>query len=475
MTLRAGIVARDAMGSVGTGGFATLPGLVLVFYLTDTLGVTALVAGVIVTAAKVWDVFVDPIIGAASDRDLAATGGRRRLMLVGALLLPIFFTLTFAVPPDLSLAARAVWVLVAFVLAATAFSLFQVPYMAIPAEIAGSYDERTRLLTARVVVLAAAILAFGGGAPALRSLGGDDERLGYLVMALAAGIVLGAGMLVASGAARGIRTAAAREAAGTPSARLSPVAVVGHYRDGMTVLRESAAFRALLATFVLQALATGVMLAAAQYVATWVLHSTEAITLLFAALIAPALVCTPLWGRAARRHGKEQAFAFASVLFGVAALALTALAWAPGPWVYAAVGVAGAAYAGMQSLPMSMLPDVVAHDSRVRGTDRAGRFGGVWTAGETGGLALGTTVLTIVLALTGYAESTGAEHVEQSTGAVLGIVASFSLVPALLIVASLLTLRRYPLRRADIDVPVTGVPAAMGGTSEPPGVPGALA
>jgi len=49
-------VARYAVGSLGTGGFATLPGLVLVYYLTDSLGVAAIVAGVVVTVAKVWDV-----------------------------------------------------------------------------------------------------------------------------------------------------------------------------------------------------------------------------------------------------------------------------------------------------------------------------------------------------------------------------------------------------------------------------------
>ena len=34
-------IARYAIGSLGTGGFATLPGLVLVYYLTNTLGVVA--------------------------------------------------------------------------------------------------------------------------------------------------------------------------------------------------------------------------------------------------------------------------------------------------------------------------------------------------------------------------------------------------------------------------------------------------
>ena len=37
-------IATYAIGSLGTGGFGTLPGLVLVFYLTDTLGIAALAA-----------------------------------------------------------------------------------------------------------------------------------------------------------------------------------------------------------------------------------------------------------------------------------------------------------------------------------------------------------------------------------------------------------------------------------------------
>jgi GPH family glycoside/pentoside/hexuronide:cation symporter len=204
MTLRRGTVARYAVGSVGTGGFGTLPGLVLVYYLTDTLGVAALTAGLVVTLAKVWDVVIDPVIGAASDRERARHGSRRRLMVAGGVLLPVFFLLTFAVPAALGPAAGTVWVLVAFLCAATAFSLFQVPYIALPAELTDRYDERTRLLTARVVVLTVAILAFGGGAPALRDLV-PDEHAGYLVMGAVAGLVLGVSLLITSGVERGAR------------------------------------------------------------------------------------------------------------------------------------------------------------------------------------------------------------------------------------------------------------------------------
>lgn len=440
-SLSRAVVTRYAIGSIGTGGFATLPGLVLVYYLTDTLGVTALVAGLVVTAAKVWDVVIDPWIGERSDRALIRTGTRRRWMVVGAIALPVGFLLTFAVPAGLAPGASAVWVFVTFLATATAFSLFQVPYIALPAELTNDYDARTRLLTWRVVVLTIAILLFGAGGPEIRTAFAD-EHVGYLVMALVAGLVIGAGMLVATTtAARGVTVTDASPAR----------SIRAGYAEGLAALRRSAPFRALLAAFVLQGLATGVMLAGAQFVATWVLGDARLVTALFVALIAPAVLCAPVWERVARRIGKERGYVIASVLFSGAAVSLVGMLWAPGPWVYAPVAVAGAAYAGMQSLPMAMLPDVISHDARRNGSGRAGSFGGVWTAGETAGMALGATLLTVALAITGYLESTGSEVVVQPDAAIVGIVVSFSLLPAALVLLSLVPLGRYPLRKGDID------------------------
>ncbi|MEO9014522.1 MAG: MFS transporter [Terrimesophilobacter sp.] len=436
------------VGSLGTGGFATLPGLVLVYYLTDTLGVAALAAGVLVTVAKVWDVVIDPYLGAISDRSLARTGSRRRFMILGGSLVPVFFILTFAAPVGVGPVVAGLWVLAAFLLTATAFSMFQVPYIALPAELVDAYDARTRLITWRVVFLTVAILLFGAGGPALRGLAGGGN-LGYLLMAVVAGLVIGAGMLFSS-------TIAPRGAARGHSTRQEPIAE--HYAAGIRALRRSQPFRALLLTFVLQGLATGIMLAGAQYVATWVLHSEDAVTLLFLALIAPALLFAPVWGRIARRIGKERTFVVASVLYGAAALALVGLLAVPGVWVYLPVAVAGAAYAGMQSLPLAMLPDVISHDASRHGAGQAGVFSGMWTAGETTGMALGATVLTVVLAVTGYVQSTAGVAATQSSEAVVGIVLSFSVVPAAIMGFSLIALRRYRLRKADIDEPAEVAP-----------------
>ena len=74
--------------------------------------------------------------------------------------------------------------------------------------------------------------------------------------------------------------------------------------------------------------------------------------------------------------------------------------------MYAATALVGLGYAGAQVFPMAMLPDAAAVDARRTGSNRAGVYTGVWTAGETLGLALGPAVYALVLALGSYRSST---------------------------------------------------------------------
>lgn len=467
--LRFGILARYATGEFVTSGFAALPGLVLVFYLTDTLAVPALLAGVVVTIAKIWDIIIDPIVGAYSDREFAARGSRRRLMRRAAIVLPVFFVLTFAVPSGIVPWVAAVWVLIAFLLAATGFSFFQVPYNVLPAELVSGYDARTRLLSARVVVLTAAILLYGGGGPALRELGVDlfgTDFGGYLFMAVGASAIFIVAILITSTVEKAARGKLAPSAAPASVAftEIAPPrdSIAVQARRGLGMLTSSKPFRTLLGTFFTQALAAGGMLAATQYVATWVLGDTDAVTILFVALILPAIIAAPLWGVVARRIGKERAYVIATTFFFLGALANVGLLIVPGYWIVVPIGLVGIAYAGIQALPLSMLPDVIAHDARSNGPGRGGSFSGMWTAGETTGLAFGTTILAVILAVSGYLESTAETAVQaQPTSAIFGIVMAFSLVPATLMALSYIPLFRYPLRKKDVDAPVAEHVAAM--------------
>jgi GPH family glycoside/pentoside/hexuronide:cation symporter len=422
-------------GSVATGAFGTVPGLMLLPYLTDQLGIAALWAGVIVFLPKAWDVVLNPVAGRISDRTADPRGPRRPWLLRAGLLLAVGFALIFASPGLGSQAAEAAWVLVFFLAAATAYAFFQVPYVAMPAEITDSYDERTRLMTWRVAILALTIMLAGASAPLIRDgVGGRD---GYRVMGLAMAAVILVGVVLAY-----------RGTAGAPVGATSPGA--GSLRDQLRVVATARDFRALLTTFVLQALATGCMLAGVDYLAGDVLGSPGASTILFVCFVGPALLLTPLWARLGERIGKKQGYVAASLVLALGAALAVVARVAPAGLVFAAVALVGVGYAGCQVFPMAMLPDAAAVDARRTGENRAGVYTGVWTAGETLGLALGPAVFALVLALGGYASSTTG-GTDQPGSALTAIVLGFSLLPAALTLLSLWWLRSYSLDADLVD------------------------
>lgn len=421
-------------GSVATGAFATVPGLMLLPYLTDSLGIAAILAGFIVFLPKGWDVILNPIAGRISDRSVDPRGPRRPWLLRAGITLAAGFALLFAAP-GMATPLEAAWVLVVFLACATAYAFFQVPYVAMPAEMTSSYDERTRLMTWRVAILAFTIMLAGASAPAIRdAVGGRD---GYRVMGVAMAVIILVGVV---GAYRGTRHAPVN----------APQPGAGSLRDQLRIVAQAHDFRWLLTTFVVQALATGCMLAGVDYVASDVLEREGAATIIFVCFVAPALLLTPVWSAIGTRIGKKRGYVAASVFLAAGALLAATARSAPTALVYAAVVLVGVGYAGCQVFPMAMLPDAAAVDARRTGSNRAGVYTGVWTAGETLGLALGPGVYALVLALGGYRSSTDGD-VAQPDSALTAITLGFSLLPAVLIVLSLWWLRRYSLSAADVD------------------------
>lgn len=431
MTTAAGRLGRDRLlgygiGSVGTGVFSAVPGLLLLYYLTDMLGVSAALAGAVLVAPKIWDVLLNPLVGAVSDREAVRTGRRGRLLLLGSLTLPLGFAAMFAVPGDVP---GAVWAGAAFLLAASAFACFQVPYVALPAEMSASQAERTRITSWRVVCLTVGILVAGGLAPAVVDLAGGG-RAGYAVMGVAIGAVMAAALVSA--------TLSTRWVVSRPGPR--PLGPVAAFRTA----RGNRPFFALLSAFVAQALGVAVMLAGAPYVAAYRLGDYGLTSVMFVCLVGPSMLAVPGWARLARVYGMVRCYLAATLGFGVAALAMIPAIGA-GALVptLALTALAGVCYAALQLLPLSMLPDTVHADAARTGHAQAGAFTGLWTAGETAGLAVGPGLFALVLALTGFVSAPFDAPAVQGPSALTGLLLGFTALPATLMLLSLPPILRY--------------------------------
>ena len=421
------------LGSFAAGTFSTVPGLLLLYYMTNSLGVPAGLAGLAIFLPKAWDLVVNPFVGRWSDRTVSRMGARRPWLLAGAVALPPTFVMTFAGSPVTGVSA-ALYVGGWFLLAATAYALFEVPYKAMPAEMTDDYHEQSALLTWRMGFLGLAILLSGGLAPFLVNIDGGEPTLGgYRLM----GVVIGAVMLVAMvatvlGTARAPRIERAEAEHVTVRAQLAAA-------------RGNRPFLLLVGLSSAQMLAVGIMLAGSPYFASYILEDTGAVTTLFLALIGPMIMIMPLWVRISRRFDKRGGMLAASLLFMVGGMALSATPAFGWVYAHACVVLVGVGYAGLQLLQLSMLADTLIYDELRSGKRRAGVFTGLWTAVETVMLALGALVLGWILSAAGFVSSEPDHPVSQPDSAINAILFGAALAPALLLTIAIACTLKYDL------------------------------
>ncbi|MFJ9592461.1 MFS transporter [Streptomyces virginiae] len=420
-----------ASGSLVTATFTTLPGLLLLPYLTDTLGVGAALAGLVVFVPKAWDALLNPLVGRASDRTRTRWGARRPYVLWGGLAMAAAFALTFAGP--LPGTAGAWFTAAGYLLTATAFAFFQVPYVAMPAELATRDEDRMRLVGGRVAVIGLAALVTGAAAPALIDAGGGGLA-GHRWAGVFGAVVIALGAVwVFAGTSGSVPPARVRAADSEPGLRRQFAAA-----------RANPSFAALLWCAVVQSAATGVLLAGAPYFADHVLRdSASGVGPLVVAFVAPNLLTVPLWSRLRGRRGH----ALASALFAAGCLLLLAAPVLPDPAVLAAMALAGTGHAGQLLFLYAMLAQCTARTER----RRAGVLSGLFTTGEGLGVAAGPFAYGLVLQLSGYVSSGTGRAAEQTATAELGLLAGFAALPALATVAAVALLRGYDRPPAPTD------------------------
>ncbi|MGW4805204.1 MFS transporter [Kitasatospora sp. NPDC004272] len=425
-----------AAGSVGMGVWVTVPGLLLLYFLTDVLGVSPALAGLALLLPKAVDVLAHPLLGSRSDRQARRDGHRRRMMRVG-LLLGAALTALFSVPPGLHGGAAALWVGGWFTAGNLLFAAFQVPYLTTPSDLDVGYHARTRVFMFRMALLTVGLLAAGVAAPALSSGG---TRADYARMA-----VLLAAAVAASGAVAllGVRRLTAECGFKAPAER------AGHSTraDLRTALRDPD-FRPLLLSYLFTGTTTHLFLAALPYVTEHVFHHSGLTALFMGLFLAPALLSGPAWTAWSRRegNGKQRGLLISQAVFATGSLLLlpAAALLDGGARVTATAAVVmamGTAFAGLQLFAFAMLPDAVAAAENAE----AGAYTGLWTATEATGTAVGPYLYSAALALGGFVPSTGGTHTAQSDTALTALLAGFTLLPAALMALALALQRRCAL------------------------------
>jgi glycoside/pentoside/hexuronide:cation symporter, GPH family len=401
-----------AMGSFGTGVFSTVPAVLLLYFCTETLQISGSVAAALILIPKLWSILWDPFVGRWSDRSKNIWGRRRPFMIAGIIGMVIAFVLLFNVP-NLSHSTTIMWVGVCYFALASLFSLYAVPYIALPAEISHDQTSLARLVSWRMVIVMIGILAGAAGAPMLVESGGGG-RAGYGFM----GWVIATCCLIIMALPLAMLRGRDMPAKAPPAGD----ATVGLISDIKSVL-ANVRFRRLAIAYLVQATAFGAFSAIIPYVVTKGFGKTDGeIGTALGIYILATIVAVPAWSALGKKLGLRRALNLASLIYAFGALLIGILVLTQASWTTAllVLAIVGIPFAGLQVLPFTLIGDVI----RAEGADCEGRYTGVWTATEKLGLSMGPALVGVALSMAG-------DH------QIVGIGVFLCLIPTLLCLLSL--------------------------------------
>ena len=364
----------------------------LLRYMTDYLGIAAATAGLLITASKVYDIVANPLMGQLSDRSRFAAGRRRPWLLIGGGLAAASYVMLFNAPDTGTLA----FVGIALLAYATGYTAFNVPYLAMPAEMTGDYHERSWLISFRVYAIAIGTFVGGSLAPMLIEWTGGGEQ-GHRRMAwiLAVPIVLSALTCFWM----------------TRHARFTTPPPKGQVPAGsqLRLIAENRPFAWLVATKFLQLFALVSGQATMSYFVVRVLgFSYTQLGLYTLAGAAAIFGSQPFWLALSRRRGKSRTYTWAAA--GYALLTLSWFLAGPGEPALLYYGRAlafGFLSGGLLLMGQALLPDTIEYDYLKSGLRREGLFAGVYSMAEKLAGAMGATVTGLILGAMGYVAARG--------------------------------------------------------------------
>ncbi|MCY4477504.1 MAG: MFS transporter [Gammaproteobacteria bacterium] len=419
-------------GAMGMAIILNTMGGVFAPFMTNFLGIGAGAAATLLLVSKLYDMVTDPLMGVVSDRTTTRWGRRRPFLMLGGVVSAIGLTLVFN-PPAIDIQAWLIaYVLGSLLVIYTGYTLFNVPYLTMPAEMTRSYHERTTLMSYRVVFLNIGALIAVSSFALVQWLGNDRAAHGTMGWAFAILIFLGSTYCF-------FGTAPARQTVRKEHAYSIGTQVRTAVENRPLMLLLSAKFCQLLGVSL--STATGV------YFKVVVLGLSYQLTTLYlytSSLVILAVI--PAWNMASRRYGKRLAYMAATAGYALVTLTwLLATADDPLSHIFIRAVLLGICAAGILVMGPALLPDAVEYDYLKTGMRREGTLSSFYSTVEKLAFSIGPALALYFLSWFGYQAGTEGLQIEQPQNAIIAIYMGAGLTPAALNALSLVFLFKYDL------------------------------
>jgi len=428
-----GIKLSFGIGDIASNIFIVTTGMYLLYFLTNVVGIDPGLAGVMLLIPKLWDVILDPIMGAISDITRSRFGRRRPYLLYGAVPFGLTFFIIFIAPGWQSEFANGLHVAILFFLGCTMFAVINVPYASMVPEMSNDYNERISIVSFRMFFASVGALLAGGLAIPLVEAGGGGAP-GFRLMGAVFGLLIVITLFICF-------FGTAKAPSLPPKKEMPPI------KEQIRIAARNFPFLMLMSSYFLQALAIGVMMAGFIYYVKYAMALPEtAMNIAFPIFLITGILFIPIWLAVGKRLGKIRSYriglVFFTVMMGSLFFTSPSLLWL----FYVQLFLAGIGFSSFQLFPFSMLPDTVEYDQMQSGLRREGVFSGMWSAGQKIAYSVGPPIVGFALSLSGFV----VEGPQPETLKV-GVRAIFCLFPAAMILLSFIPFHKYNLTEQEFE------------------------
>ncbi len=179
-----------ALGQSSARQFITaLVSTYILMFLTENFGVPMAAAGVIMTAAAIWDAINDPIIGGLADKTKTRWGTYRPYLLFIPPLFAIVATLLFAAP-EMSTTGKIVYAAVLYICYGMLLTALEIPYNAVLPTMSKNEMEKNDTISLSTFIASISILLVTSFTPDWTNiLGGGNPTRGYTILVAIAGVL----------------------------------------------------------------------------------------------------------------------------------------------------------------------------------------------------------------------------------------------------------------------------------------------
>lgn len=365
--------------------------LILIMYLkyaVDDLGASAAAVGTIFLVAKLWDAVSDPMVGNLSDRTTHRLGRRKVWLFVSAPLLCVFGTMVWAPPTGLEGAALIAWITVGTLGFYTAYTVFEVPHMALGAELTFDGQQRNLVFGVRQATRTLGMFAAGTGGVFLVQQGASVASLSAYAVGVATLVVVFGSVAM------------------LPPERADFVGRGGDnpFRALRDVLANPHA-RLLLFVFFIENIGSGGIGVLIPFVIEYVVKMPEMVPVLLGMYMVSALAAVPFWIWLGRYFEKRHLWLFAMVQGGIGyGLNL----WVgEGDWMLVAVAslLSGTAGACGNTLGQALKAEVIDFDEYRTGERKEGAYFAGWSFVSKLAAGIMVGVVGFSLEWSGYVEN----------------------------------------------------------------------